>query len=207
MPTTIQYTIDADGTFPNKRADLKKLKRQLKESATTALNTVSDVVGIDGNAAMTFGAASLTVQEQASLYGIVRAHDGIPLATREFSEVLVDTTSNSTAFVDLLTVTCYVGDGEQIIVTAAASNDSSGNNQTFYRVLLNGVAQRGGGGAVANGKPCNVGINLRRQPGIGSHVVTLQWRQSNGTGRLNVVTNPDTCFASLLVQVVPLVGP
>jgi hypothetical protein len=117
------------------------------------------------------------------------------------TEITVDTTTTSTAFVDLLTITVNkIRADSVLLIWANHGGDNSGANYQFGQLTIGGTAIYGFGYAVANVKPGNGGCHERRT-GLpaGNVEVKLRWRVDGGTGRIRPVTSPDFGFANLTI--------
>lgn len=118
-----------------------------------------------------------------------------------FSEVTVDTTTASAAFVTLLSQNINTSDG-YIYVNATFSSSNATNNQTnYFRITIDDVPIRGCGTRFASATTPGAGAILIKRPiAAGAHNIQLQWRVAGGTGRIYPVTAPDAEHTSLLIQ-------
>lgn len=117
------------------------------------------------------------------------------------TEVTVDTTTTSTSFVDLLTITVNKKRADSVLlIWANHGGDNSGANTQFGRLTINGTAIYGFGYQVAGAKPNSGGCHERRTGlAAGNHTIKLQWRVDGGTGRIRPITSPDFGFANLTI--------
>jgi hypothetical protein len=122
------------------------------------------------------------------------------LQQTSFAEITSDTTTTSLTYVDLLSVTITTIAGN-ISIYASASGDNTNNARlSKYRIMIDGVADRGFVANVSPSLPDSGAIVLRRAVTAGSHTIKLQWATSANTARIRPITNPDTDHASLLVE-------
>lgn len=120
-----------------------------------------------------------------------------------FVDKLTDSTTNSTAWTDLLTANIATVAGTMLDIAANLSFSCTGGGLvTFMRVLVDGVVLRGAAETVAStGAYGSMTLQVRGAGlAAGAHVVKLQWRVSANTTRCRPVANPDGESASLLVS-------
>jgi len=75
MATVFEFTIDSEGTFPNKKVDIPSFTEEIQASSITAVLVSVAIVG--GNCVITF-ATDLSDAEVVILSGLVEAHTAIP---------------------------------------------------------------------------------------------------------------------------------
>jgi hypothetical protein len=76
MSTTFQFTVDADGTFPNRKVALDRFEKEIRDSAITV--ALDSVTVSNGNCIVTFK-ADLSSSEVLTLEQLVFSHSGEPL--------------------------------------------------------------------------------------------------------------------------------
>lgn len=102
---------------------------------------------------------------------------------------------------DLLTVNISTSGGALIIIFLTCASNATNNAVVYFRVLVDGVAQRGGSTKSNGGNsPTGTSVNLK-VTGLapGAHNITVQWRVNSGTGQVRPLIAEDES-ASLLVQ-------
>jgi hypothetical protein len=121
----------------------------------------------------------------------------------QFTKLLVNTTTTSSTFVDLITVLVTIQAGSSLQISFAETNSSSSASATtFFRVtvdaiVMQGAATRSPGG----GDPQGVSINdYITGLAAGVHTVKVQWRTNSGTSRIRPVASPDAESASILIN-------
>lgn len=121
------------------------------------------------------------------------------------AEITVNTTTTAVVFADppLLELSITAGDAGFLLIWFTASVSAATNNRTaYFRVLVDGVVQRGAAARLATGsQPQAVGISLRVPVAAGARVVKVQWRVDSAlaVGQIRPVAAPDAESASLLV--------
>lgn len=119
------------------------------------------------------------------------------------AQTLVDVSTASGAFVDLLTVNITMEQAGflETIFTCATSNDFFLSAQNSFRLVIDGVVQHAtacfSGGATVT-QSCALADRDARA--AGAHVVTIQWRVGAGTGYIRPVSQPNLEHATLLVN-------
>jgi len=118
----------------------------------------------------------------------------------DFAEIIADTTTTSTSFVDLLTVAITTTANGSLVIEAAASGDNASTAITKYRLTVDGVQVAAA--AVQSGASIWNTAALMKKYAVaaGAHTVKLQWLVSAGTGRIRPVTAPNSDYASLVVK-------
>jgi hypothetical protein len=115
----------------------------------------------------------------------------------------VDVSTNSTVFIDLLTLAINTTGGDLEIWFDATNSLTSGNRQTFYKLLVDGVAQDGTSTFTTFSAPVSrTGAIVRKVTGLaaGAHTVKVQWKVDSGTTQIRPVTAPNSESAGLLVN-------
>jgi hypothetical protein len=117
-----------------------------------------------------------------------------------FTEITVDTTTTSTSFTDLLSLT-IVTDNNPVICHFSASADNTGVQDVDFQLVIDGVAQRGCAlRVIAAGFGTSAElVDKSAALSIGSHTIKIQWQVSGNTGQIRPATNIDE-HASLLVE-------
>ena len=117
-------------------------------------------------------------------------------------ELAVNTSTTSTTFVDLLTVSVTTTAGSKLALEAIASALITVSAlQVFFQLTVDGV--KVGPACAITGSGANVRqtvslIALVAGLAAGAHTVKLQWRvASANTATIDVVTNPDRAGARL----------
>jgi hypothetical protein len=118
------------------------------------------------------------------------------------AEAPYDTSTNSTAFVDLLTLNISIGEGDKLLLHATASGiNSSSGGITTYRITVDGVSKRGAAyRASGSYAQCMSMLTLISGLSEGNHVVKLQWKVTQGTASIRPVGYPDQEHATLMAQ-------
>ena len=130
----------------------------------------------------------------------VHAHSQ-ELVQTQMVEVILDTTTASATFVDLLSLTLTTGANSIIVQATFAAGNTNANIDEFFRVVIDGVAVRGAGIRVITSSGASSGaISCKRAVTAAAHTVKLQWRTSNNTARIRPVTAPDAEHACLIVS-------
>lgn len=123
-----------------------------------------------------------------------------PTIQTTFDEISVNTTTTSTTFVDLLTRVISTG-ANNVLIHFSAGFSAADQETVFFRVTIDGVAQRGAAQTVRNGlRQGSVAIVLKRAVTAASHTIKIQWRVTAGTGSVQPVLSPDAEHASLLIS-------
>jgi len=188
-----EYTIDAEGTFGSRKFNRKRFRRELESSTTPEIaNNVVGVEEVDGNCRIELSAA-LNGKGVLALEQLVRNHDGTPLPSKDYAELVSDAETSGPGFQDMLTAAIFTDGRELLTIHASASGDHSSQTTSAFRILLDGEVQRGFAYQVGDGLPGSGNITLRRPVNRGRHVVKLQWRN----GRIEIPRG----HASLLVEV------
>ena len=121
-----------------------------------------------------------------------------------FNQITVDTSTTSTTFVTLMSQAITVAANSRVMVQFDVSYTASTNNtDTSFRVSLDGTPQRGTGGTSRNTVPASDSCTLTWVSGAltaGPHTVLMEWLVSSSTALINVVTQPGSHHASLVVQ-------
>ena len=123
------------------------------------------------------------------------------LVQTQFAEISADTTTNSTSFVDLLTLTFNTFGGDlDIEFDMSASATTTTMRQAVARVLLDGTSKKGCGTQASD--YTNSAMIKVKVTGVspGSHTVKAQWKTDGGTIQIRPVAASDAEHASLLVS-------
>lgn len=118
------------------------------------------------------------------------------------TELDADTSTNSSTWVDLLTVNVTTVAGSKLMVHFTAGFINTGTATTYFRVTVDGTAKRGVANRASNNNYGQNASAVMTVPGLasGAHVVKLQWRVSGNVANVRPVTNPDSEHATLLVE-------
>ena len=120
------------------------------------------------------------------------------------SQITVDTSTSSASFTSFLTTDVIVQNNNSVLLVffSVSGTTASGTASMFFRVLLDGVAQRSVGMSPPSSTRPGAAFLVLRLSGVaaGTRTVAVQWRVSASTGRVRPVTNPDSEHASLVVQ-------
>jgi len=116
--------------------------------------------------------------------------------------LLVDTSTTSVSFIDLLTTNIITSAGDTLICRfASQSYNATGNN--FFQLLIDGVVYQSGSIRPGTGLTVNCPQGfIKRVSGIipGNHIVSIQWSVSSSTtGYIRPVSQSTQEFASLVV--------
>jgi hypothetical protein len=126
-------------------------------------------------------------------------HKGTLLQTIE-SSLSSNITTTSDTFTTLLSTTMITGDGYIVCNFTASGDNSAANREVLFRLVVDSTTIRGCGFTVITGGAMSSTSLQRKLPvSAGSHTITIQWRVSGGTGRINVVSN-ENHHASVIVQ-------
>jgi sirohydrochlorin ferrochelatase len=89
-----------------------------------------------------------------------------------------------------------------LIINFSFGVSDTNDSRVDFRVLLDGVAQRGTaeGFSGANRRNGSGTILLRRSVAAGLHTVSVEWRTNAGTAQIRPVAAADTEYASLLLE-------
>jgi len=121
---------------------------------------------------------------------------GIVLRQEIGVKLLVDSTTNSTTFVDLITVAITTQAGVLGLVANATSLALV--TLGYLRITVDGVTVQGGAHLIGL---ANNFMGLRVPIAAGAHTVKLQWRtDAGGTHQINAASAPEAEFANLLVR-------
>lgn len=120
-------------------------------------------------------------------------------------QVVVNTTTASVVFVPLLSITLTKISSTSVLIVlfSVATSNLLGAPIIFFRVRLDGVAQRGMAISIPFVVPLTQpGAIVLQLPGaaVGVHTVDVQWRVSAGTAQIRPVAAPDAESAILIVQ-------
>lgn len=117
------------------------------------------------------------------------------------ADLAVNTTTTSLTFIDLLTANIAVGGAGFLLIWFTVAGSLLAVNQTaFFRITVDGVAQRGVAfRSPSAGQPAGASICLRVPVVSGARVVKAQWRVSGSTGQIRPVLQPDAESAELVV--------
>lgn len=121
---------------------------------------------------------------------------GIILRQEIGTRVISDSSTTSTSFEDLLTVSITTEAGVLGLIVSACSTAML--EQGYFRITVDGVTVTGGAHMVGLASMF-LGVRVPITPG--PHTVKLQWRTDTlGTHRVNAVSAPEAEFANLLVR-------
>lgn len=133
--------------------------------------------------------------------GVFNPRTNLPAFQSSSSRIAVNTTTTSTTFVDLLSVTLTTQASFLLIFFTCGVSNTAGTGQTFFRVLVNGVAVAGAGASqVSANRPVSCAISHRIAVNAGSNIVKVQWRVANATGQIRPVAAPDAEHANVIVM-------
>jgi len=122
------------------------------------------------------------------------------LVQTAFTEVTSDTTTTSTTFVDLLSITITTGTNNLLIyVSHSFGNTSAFGAQVFVRLVLDGAAVRGAADQASSTFASSGAIASKKAVTAGSHTIKVQWRVGGSTGQCRPVAAPDSEHCALLV--------
>jgi uncharacterized membrane protein len=126
------------------------------------------------------------------------------LLQTQFAEVTANTTTASTTFVDLLTVTLTTTAGSALLINfGSSSSNTTASRTNAFRVTVDGVAKRGAAARITTVSEAAGAVIVQKVTGLaaGSHTVKVQWRvTSSSTAQIRPVASPDTEYAALLVK-------
>jgi hypothetical protein len=124
------------------------------------------------------------------------------LKSTTMAEVSTDTTTTSTSWVDLLTITLTMASAGKLLAQFSAGFTMSGaNNGAYFRIMVDGTAKRGVASRYINTPGHSVAISyLASGLAAGSHTVKVQWRASASTLQIRPAGQPDSEHAVLIVQ-------
>jgi hypothetical protein len=116
--------------------------------------------------------------------------------------VAADTTTTSTTFVDLLSITLTTGANKLLIHAAGAISNAGANVNMKLRLLVDGVSI---GGIQLRSPAAAIGTGFALVDKVtvtaGSHTVKLQWLTASSTAQCRPVTgNVDGESANLLIE-------
>jgi len=120
------------------------------------------------------------------------------------ADVVANTTTTSTTFVTLLSIsitttapTCSLW-----VQAAFACSNATTNTTNYFRITINGTARRGAGERISPANQPRSGAVSFLLTGVaaGTHTVLLEWRVSAGTGSVRPILRPDEESASLSVM-------
>jgi hypothetical protein len=121
-----------------------------------------------------------------------------------FSEITVDTTTNSTSYIDLLTITITTSGGSTAVLyfTASFNNNTSLTTLTqSFQFLVDGVAATSDT-FLSFARPRDTSVGMVHETAVlsaASHTFKVQWKVSTLTGQIRPVTTIQN-HASFLVK-------
>jgi hypothetical protein len=107
------------------------------------------------------------------------------------AEIVADTTTTSTSFVDLLSLTVTTTGSSFLLTTfSAAFTNSSGvtYRRVEFQLLIDGVPQHGCLGVATSTNGATIAMVDRLAVSAGTHTVTVQWRTSANTAQIRPST-------------------
>jgi hypothetical protein len=144
-------------------------------------------------------AGFISAADQAKLDSVVA---GGGLRQTAMTEITVDTTTASVAFVTLISTNITITAGGVLLVNFSAGTSNTNNNVTnYFRLVVNGVNRRSGAYTSSGaGNPGEVTL-LGRFTGLPAGVipVVIQWRVGAGTAQVRPVAAPDAEHAVLVL--------
>lgn len=153
------------------------------------------------------GVASTTYQHKgASANNTDWVIIGPGVLQTDFTEVTVNTTTTSASFPGstllTTTITKKLAASDLIVHFSAGASNTNNGRQAFFRVVVDGVTQRGVGVDCTNSGIAQSASIVVRTSGVaaGSRVIAIQWYVSANTGQVRPVAAPDSEHASLLVE-------
>jgi hypothetical protein len=118
-----------------------------------------------------------------------------------FVEATTDRSTTSTTWVDLLSQSITLLAGTKLIALISASAVNTNDEFSYFRLVIDGVAQRGVSLRSRSDVAQPIALNFAKTGlAAGAHVVKLQWRVAASTSRIRPATQPDSEHASLLLQ-------
>jgi hypothetical protein len=130
VPLPYEYTIDSDGTFPNRKVDLPRFTKEIQTSAiVTALDGALTIVG--GNCFICFK-LSLSAGDELVLESIVKAHSGEPLPASPTPVILTSTSGHAveTSSNRMLVVNFPADFGASMWLTGRGDDPNTGSRGT-----------------------------------------------------------------------------
>jgi hypothetical protein len=119
----------------------------------------------------------------------------------QYSALAVDTSTTSTSFVDLMSLTLATDSNRTITYFSAAGNNATSATALRFQLLIDGVVTRGcNTRCVSSGNGGTVSLVYYSSVLTpGSHTFKIQWSVSAGTGTINASTGTSD-NAVLLVE-------
>lgn len=171
------------------------------DRTASGLRTATTIVAVSAATAPTAGQVLTATSASAATWQTPGAAASVLVNTAS-ADISVNTTTNQSSFLDLLTVNITAaGAGFFCIFANGAVSNSAANVNMRLRVLVDGVSI---GGMQLRSPATNIGtafsFNKRVAVAAGARVVKLQWATVSGNMQCRPVANPDAESASLLVQ-------
>ncbi len=153
------------------------------------------------------GVASTTYQHKgASANNTDWVIIGPGVLQTDFTEVAVNTTTTSVAFPGstllTTTITKKLAASDLIVHFSAGTSNTNNGRQMFFRVVVDGVTQRGTAVDCPNSGIAQSASIVVKTSGVaaGSRIIAIQWYVSANTGQVRPVAAPDSEHASMLVE-------
>lgn len=133
--------------------------------------------------------------------------DTVRLVQTAFAELTSDTTTTSTSFVDLLTITVTTGANPVILHFSVSANNNSGffQHQQYFQLLVDGSATRGCSMRSVNSNHAASGGLVYKTSALtaGSHTFKIQWRTDSGlaTAQIRPASQPNEHASFILEEV------
>lgn len=102
------------------------------------------------------------------------------------ANVGADTTTTSTTFVDLLSLTMYINSNPVVIYFSVSGNNTTASTRVSFQLVIDGIATRGFSYiCVSSGNGGSGAIVYKTQPLFyGNHTFKIQWLTSGGTAQV-----------------------
>jgi len=116
--------------------------------------------------------------------------------------LVVDTTTTSQTYVNLMTVNRVTGANRVKVTVAVACSQTSDRKPVFYRFTLDGVSKGGMTVSTANKEwsECGYFLFLTDPLTAASHEFKVEWRVDSNEGQIRPVARPDTEFFVMMLE-------
>lgn len=119
----------------------------------------------------------------------------------QYNRLTVDTTTNSTSFVDLLSLNITTGANHLVVHFTVAGENTRNDREVYFRLQIDGVTKIGTTlSGVGGPRATTAALVFKEAISAGAHTVKIQWSVESDTGRVLPVTYPDMEHAALYVE-------
>lgn len=146
-----QYTVNADGTFPNKKVDIARFTQEIQAGIAATLTNISI---IDGNCVMTF-TETLSNAQVISLETLVFAHSGTPSSPHT-----TGFTTTSTTYIDIPSLTITLSTESHRVRFSGSGFPQANNKTQWMAIFLDGTLVAGSERSIKSGGGQTAGMQI-----------------------------------------------